>query len=254
MLIDTHTHLDNPLLDNRLAEIIATAVNCGVERFIIPGLEPKNWERLLAISEGNERVFAAPGVHPMHADKWNQGVAAELKKLTADIVAVGEIGLDFSAGMPSRELQIEVFRAQLKIARDASLPVIIHCRRAFADTVRILAEEKVAESGGVMHAFSGSLEIARICISMGLKIGIAGSLTWSNAVRPVTVAAGTALQHLLLETDSPDLTPEQHRGESNEPAFLIDTARKLAEIKGLTVAEVARVTAENTRLVFQRLK
>jgi TatD DNase family protein len=153
--------------------------------------------------------------------------------------------------MPPRELQQEVFRDQLRIAREVRVPVIIHCRRAFADTLRILAEERIKEFGGVMHAFSGSVEIARNSVSLGLKIGVAGPVTWGNAVRPLEVVRLIALEHLLLETDSPDLAPEQQKGRVNEPAFLLDIARKVAAVKGTSVDEVAAVTSTTAHEIFR---
>jgi len=251
MFIDTHCHLDYLPFSPRLPDILTSASNCGVLGFIVPGVEPQSWERIISLSREDERIFAAPGVHPMQADRWSAAAEKSLQRLLPDIVAVGEIGLDYSEKMPPRELQQTVFRLQLKIAKGAGLPVIIHCRKAFADLLRLLAEEQVQEIGGVMHAFSGSVEIARACILLGLKIGIAGPVTWRNAVRPVKVVKEIPLQHLLLETDSPDIPPEPHRGEVNEPAFLVDIARKLAEIKGIAVEEVADVTTENARDVFR---
>jgi len=186
----------------------------------------------------------------MHADRWNAAAGEHLQRLVPEIVAVGEIGLDYLEGMPSRELQQAVFREQLRIAEKAGLPVIIHCRKAFADLLRILGEVRLPEQGGVMHAFSGSVEIARECIGRGFKIGVAGPVTWKNAVKPVKVVQEISLQHLLLETDSPDISPEPHRGEVNEPAYLVDIARKIAEIKGISVEEVANVTTENAKNVF----
>jgi len=250
MLIDTHCHLDYLPFSPRLPEILASAAHCGVLRFIVPGVEPQSWERIISLSRKDERIFAAPGVHPMHADRWNAAAEDSLQRLVPEIVAVGEIGLDYLEGMPPRELQQEVFRSQLRIALKADLPVIIHCRKAFNDLLGILAEESAGPLRGVMHAFSGSVEIARECIAKGLEIGIAGPVTWSNAVRPVKVVKEISLQHLLLETDSPDIPPEPHRGEVNEPAFLIEIARKVAEIKGIAVEEVADVTTENAKNVF----
>lgn len=251
--IDTHCHLDVPVLYGRLTAVIAAAGSCGVKGFIVPGVEPQNWGRIISLARDDGRIFAAPGVHPQNADKWNHAVGDELKKMTPAIIAIGEIGLDYSEGMPHRELQQEVFRAQLRIAGSASLPVIIHCRRAFADTLRIMAEEQIQEYGGVMHAFSGSLEIARICVSMGLRIGIAGPVTWNNAVRPVKVVEEIDLEHLLLETDSPDISPEPHRDKGNQPAFLLDIARKVAAIKGKEMDYVARATTANAKQTFPGL-
>lgn len=251
MLIDSHCHLDFPLLSSRLPEILAAAVNCGVLRFIVPGVEPQFWEKIISLAAADSRIFAAPGVHPRHADKWSSAAAVKLAKLIPDSVAIGEIGLDYSEGMPPREMQQKVFREQLQIAKEAALPVIIHCRRAFADTLRILSEEKSDKFRGVMHAFSGSVEVARDCIAMGLKIGIAGPVTWGNAVRPVKLINAIPLEHLLLETDSPDLSPQSHREKVNEPAFLVDIARKVAEIKGVTLDEIAASTSENAHAFFR---
>ena len=253
MLIDSHCHLDFPPLSSRLPEILSSAANCAVLRFIVPGVEPQFWEKIISLAAADCRIFAAPGVHPMHADKWSSAAAATLAKLIPDIVAIGEIGLDYSEGMPPRELQQEVFRAQLRLAGEAEIPVIIHCRRAFADTLRILAEEKADKFAGVMHAFSGSIEVARDSIAMGLKIGLAGPVTWDNAIRPVELIKAIPLEHLLLETDSPDLSPQSQRGKVNEPAFLVDIARKVAEIKGMPVAAIAAITTENAQALF-RLK
>jgi TatD DNase family protein len=251
MLIDTHCHLDFPPLFSRLPEVLSSASACGVQRFILPGVGPQSWDRIISLAAEESRIFAAPGVHPMEAGKWSAAVSDRLLELVPDIVAIGEIGLDYTEGMPLRELQKEVFRAQLKIARIASLPVIIHCRRAFADTLQILADEGAEGFGGVMHAFSGSFEIARDCISMGLKIGIAGSVTWRNAIKPLKLVGETALEHLLLETDSPDMSPEPHRGYTNEPAFLSCIGLKVAEIKGESVDDVAKITSENARSLFR---
>lgn len=252
MLIDTHCHLDYLPLSPRLPEILMSASSSGIDRFIVPGVEPQTWERIISLSRKDERIFAAPGVHPMHADRWNSEAAEFLQRLVPEIVAVGEIGLDYLDGMPPRELQQAVFRAQLKIAKGAGLPVIIHCRKAFADLLRILLEESAGPVQGVMHAFSGSVEIARECIARGLKIGVAGPVTWNNAVKPVKVVQEIPLHHLLLETDSPDIPPEPHRGEVNEPAFLVEIARKVAEIKGITVEEVAGVSTESAKALFSR--
>jgi len=251
IFIDTHCHLDDPLLFERLAEVMAAAEKNGVSRFIVPGIGPQNWWHVLALAAENEQISAAVGVHPMKAEQWSHAAMGMLLKLSPDIVAIGEIGLDYTDGMPPRELQQEVFRAQLKIAAGARLPVIVHCRRAFADTIRILAEEKIEEFGGVMHAFSGSVEIAHSCISMGLKIGVAGPITWENAVRPLQVVKALSVEHLLLETDSPDLSPEWHKGAVNEPAFLPEIASKVAAIKGLSVEYVAATTSATAESLFR---
>ncbi len=250
-LIDSHCHLDDPRLYERRTAIISAALEYGVEQFIVPGIEPQRWQRIISLSAENPRIFAALGVHPQYAATWNHENGAILRRVSSELVAVGEIGLDYSPGMPAAELQQEVFRAQLRIAKEAALPVIIHCRSAFADTLRILAEERVEKFGGVMHAFSGSVETARAFIALGLKIGVAGPATWSNALKPVKVVKEISLQELLLETDSPDLSPQSHRGTINQPAFLPEIACKVAAIKGLSVDLVAAVTTENAKTLFR---
>lgn len=250
MLIDTHCHLDLPLLLPKLTEILSRASDCRVNGFIVPGVDPDGWSGIMAMT-ADSRIHAAPGIHPMRAEKWSETEMDRLCLLLSESVAVGEIGLDYTVGMPAKELQELAFRAQLTIARGASLPVIIHCRKAFADTVKILKEEKIEDFGGVMHAFSGSLETARQCIDLGMKIGIAGSVTWTDARKPSAVVAGTGLENILLETDSPDMAPQSRRGESNEPALLVEIAEKVAGLKGVLVEDVARITTLNAKELFR---
>lgn len=250
MLIDCHCHLDLPPLLQNLEEILASASDRGVSSFIVPGVAPDNWRQIMALT-ADSRIHAAPGIHPMHAGSWSESAMDRLCTLLPGSVAVGEIGLDYMDGMPAKDLQQQVFRSQLRIAKAAGLPVIIHCRRAFADTLKILREEKTGDIGGVMHAFSGSPEIARECIDLGFTIGIAGSITWQNAVKPMKVAANVKLEDILLETDSPDMAPESRRGKSNEPALIVEIAQKLAGIKGVSFEEVETVTSANAKALFR---
>jgi TatD DNase family protein len=250
MLIDTHCHLDMPPLFLNLQEILASACKNGVGGFIVPGVDPDGWSGIRALT-ADRRIFAAPGIHPMRAAAWSEEVMERLSSLLSDSVAVGEIGLDYTEGMPEKELQERAFRSQLRAAKMACLPVIIHCRKAFAHTLKIIAEEKAGDFGGVMHAFSGSLETARQFIDMGLKIGIAGPVTWAEARKPKAVAAGLRLEDILLETDSPDMAPQGRRGESNDPALLVEIAEKVARLKGVLVEDVARITTQNAEKLFR---
>jgi len=174
-----------------------------------------------------------------------------LRPFAARGVAIGEIGLDYLITAVTRERQQAAFRAQLRLALEMQLPVLIHCRKAFQDLLTILREEHAERVGGVMHAFSGSPEIATECIKLGFLISISGTVTYANAVRPLEIVRQIPLDYLVLETDAPDMTPEPYRGRSNEPAFLIETARKVAEIKGISVEEIARVTTANARRLFR---
>uniref|UniRef100_A0A831TZN8 TatD family deoxyribonuclease n=1 Tax=Geobacter metallireducens TaxID=28232 RepID=A0A831TZN8_GEOME len=245
MLTDTHCHLDDPALRPRLGEVMAAARQAGVGRIIVPGVAPDGWDRIASLAREHEGIFPAFGIHPQAACQAGDDTLARLASLAATAAAVGEIGLDHLLRHVPRAVQERAFREQLRIAVAAGVPVIIHCRRAFEPLLRILREEGVARVGGVMHAFSGSVEIARECIGLGLLISVAGTVTYANAVRPLAVAREIPLEHLLLETDAPDLTPEPLRGTPNEPAFLPLTARRLAELKGVTLEEAARVTSAN---------
>lgn len=251
MFIDTHCHLDDPSLSVRLPRVLAAGKGAGVEKYIVPGVAPEGWRGIAALARKGEGIFPAFGLHPMHASLFTPEVSAGLACQVQEGVAVGEIGLDYLYSDQPRDIQQEAFRAQLRLAVENGLPVMIHCRRAFRDLVAILREERVEGVGGVMHAFSGSPEVARECIRLGLFIAVAGTVTYRNAVKPLEVVRSVPLDVLLLETDAPDMTPEPFRGRPNEPAFIVETARKVAEIKGVTVEEVARVTTGNAERLFR---
>jgi TatD DNase family protein len=251
MLIDTHCHLDDPSLASRLPAALAAARSAGVTKYLVPGIAPEGWPGIARLADGAPGVFAAFGLHPMLAGRYDAPLLELLRSFAGRAVAIGEIGLDYLAAAIPRDRQQAAFRAQLRLAVAMGLPVLLHCRKAFRDLLAILREEQVEQVGGVMHAFSGSPEIARHCIDLGLVISVAGPVTWHNAVRPPEVVRQVPLEHLVLETDAPDMAPEPYRGQGNEPAFLVETARKVAELKGVTVAEVARVTTANAERLFR---
>ena len=251
MFIDTHCHLDDTSLRDRLGDVLAAATAVGVESFIVPGVGPEGWDDIVALAAGEPSIHAAPGIHPMCAERCSDSALRRLTELCGEAVAIGEIGLDYTCEEVSREVQQQAFRAQLRLAVANDLPVLIHCRRAFQDLLCILREEGAGRVGGVMHAFSGSPEIAAECIGLGFLISIAGTVTYGNAVRPLEVLRRTPLEHLVLETDAPDMTPEPYRERPNEPAFLVETAKKVAEIKGVPLEEVAAVTTANVERMFR---
>lgn len=250
MFVDTHCHLDDSSLAGRLPAVLARAEAAGVSRFIIPGVGPDHWDDIMRLSRQDPRICVAPGIHPLRAAACCDDSLARLEQLAADTVAIGEIGLDNTYQIP-RDVQQRAFRAQLRLAVRRGLPVILHCRRAFADLLAILREERVDTVGGVMHAFSGSPEIAAECVRLGLCIGVAGPVTYDNAVRPVEVVRRTPLDQLLLETDAPDLAPVPYRGMCCEPAYLLEIARKVAAVRGIEVEEVARMTTANAERLFR---
>lgn len=251
MLFDSHCHLDDSRLRARLAEAIAGAQAAGVGGFLVPGVHPDGWQGILSLARTFPQATAAPGVHPMHADLATPQVLSELRRLAGSAAAIGEIGLDYAIDHPSREVQQAAFRAQLAVALEAGIPVLIHCRKAFPDLLAILKEAGVARIGGVMHAFSGSVETALDCVRLGLHISLAGTVTFANAVRPVAVAAAVPLERLLIETDAPDLAPEPYRGGINLPAYLAATADRIASIRGIPVEELADATTANAARLFR---
>lgn len=250
MLVDTHCHLDHPSLLSRLDAVLASAGQSNVMKIIVPGVDSDGWDRIASLGSNKKGIFTAFGLHPMATSAFREALLETLSAYLAEGVALGEIGLDYTFADQPREKQMEAFRLQLRLAVGLGKPLLIHCRKAFQDLLRIMKEENVQRVGGVMHAFSGSMETARECIKLGLCISISGTVTYRNAVRPVELAAGLPLEHLVLETDSPDMTPEPYRGRDNEPAFLREIARRVAEIRGMDVEELARVTTQNAERMF----
>lgn len=250
-MIDTHCHLAAPSLASRLPEVIDAGKKAGVEKFIVPGIAPADWELISELQMNRREIYPAFGLHPMRAGLMCSEILARLEFLSRSAVAIGEIGLDYTLTDVPRQIQISAFRCQLALALKYNLPVLIHCRKAFQDLLSILKDVDIRKVSGVMHAFSGSPETAWECIKLGLYISIAGTVTYSNAVRPLEVVKKIPLQHLLLETDAPDLAPEPYRGQANEPAFIVETARKVARIKGVTVEEVAAATTLNACKLFR---
>ncbi|MCL2760824.1 MAG: TatD family hydrolase [Desulfuromonadales bacterium] len=250
MLIDTHCHLNFKSLAEHLPEILQRGKENGVNYFLVPGVKPAEWSEILKLSKDYNNIFPAFGLHPLYADQYNTSVESELKDLLKYSVAVGEIGLDYMVKSPSREVQIEVFKSQLDLAIERDLPIIIHCRKAFKDLLSILYRVHSLKLRGVIHAFSGSPEIATEMIKLGFKIGIAGTVTWKGALKPVRVLQNISIDDIVLETDSPNLSPESFRGIPNEPAHLREIVEVVAEIKNISVQQVADITTQNAVSIF----
>ncbi len=251
MFIDTHCHLDDPGLFDRLPEVLVNASSAGVDRFVVPGVAPVGWGKIAALASGSEGIFPAFGLHPMHAAIYGKEVLAELAHHAENTVAIGEIGLDYMLADVPRERQLQAFQGQLQLAVEMGLPVLIHCRRAYQDLLRVMREEHAERVGGIMHAFSGSVETARECIALGFAISMAGPVTYPNAVKPLELMRGIPLDHLVLETDAPDMPPEPYRGTVNEPAYLLETAKKVAAIKEIGLDELAAVTTRNAERLLR---
>lgn len=243
-LIDTHCHLDLEPLAPHLPQVLAAARHAGVTRFVVPGVHPDGWKRIWALAAAHREILPAVGIHPMHAALADDATLSALAALAAGSVAIGEIGLDPAYPVPL-EIQEAAFRGQLRVAVSQGLPVLVHCRRAFQRTLQIMREERADQVGGIMHAFSGSPEMAREFIRLGFCISLSGTLTWQGAVRPLRLAREIPLERLVLETDAPDMPPQDHRGSANQPAWLVETLLALAAATGSTPEAVTAATRDN---------
>lgn len=255
--VDSHCHIDGSDYDADREEVIARALDAGVGLMLNVGTGDPNsgaFERAVDLAEKHESILAAIGVHPHDAKLFDDAAAKRLVDLASKskrVVAWGEIGMDYHYDHSPREVQREVFRRQLKIARGRNLPVVIHSREADDDTVTILRDElSDYERGGVMHCFGGSLGMAESAIEIGFFVSFAGNLTFKKAEDLRDIARKLPLDRLLVETDCPYLTPVPFRGKRNEPARVVETARCLAELHGRELEEVGRITTENFSRLF----
>ncbi len=248
-LIDTHSHIDMPDFED-LDEIISNAKTAGVEKIIIPSVDINSFEKVLEISHRYEGVFCALGIHPSEAKEAKDEDFEEIIKLAADkkIVAIGECGLDHYWDKSFVEEQKKVFAKQIEIAIALKKPLIVHDREAHHDTFEMLKDVK--DIPVIMHCFSGSWEFAKECIKKGFYIALGGVVTFKNAKKVHEIAKNIPLEHLLLETDAPYLTPEPFRGKRNEPAYVKLAAEKIAQIRGCSIEEIAQATTKNANEVF----
>jgi TatD DNase family protein len=251
MFIDSHCHLDDKRFADDLDAVLDRAAAAGVTRILTIGTGdgPPEVDRAVRIADRYSQVYASIGVHPHDASKVTPQTYADLRALASHskVVAFGEIGLDYHYDFSPREIQREVFTEQLKLAREVNLPITIHTREAWQDTMSILREHWSGE--GVMHCFTGDPAQAQEALDLGLHLAYGGVLTFKTAEAVRESARITPPDRLLLETDAPYLAPIPHRGKRNEPAMMIETARKLAEVRGITPEAIAALTSTN----FERL-
>jgi len=252
-LFDSHTHLDIPPLSENPAFVVKRAEEAGVWGMVTIGIDPESCERALGFASEFERVYAAVGIHPHNAEEADDAALEKVRELAVSpkVVAIGETGLDFYRDYADRDAQREAFRRHLKLAKELGKPIIIHDREAHGEVLRILDEEGPFEDGGVIHCFSGSYEFARECVARGFFISIPGVVTYRNARKIVEVVEKLPIDRFLIETDAPYLAPHPHRGKPNEPALIVHTAQRIAELKGLSVKDVGRVTTTNALRLFR---
>ncbi len=252
MLFDTHVHLNADQFNEDVEEVIKRALEAGVENMVVVGFDRPTIEKAMELVEKYEFIYASIGWHPVDAIdmtdedlKWIEELSSHPK-----VVAIGEMGLDYHWDKSPKDIQKEVFRKQIQLAKKVKLPIVIHNREATQDIVEILKEEQAAEVGGIMHCFSGSAEIAKECVEMNFLISLGGPVTFKNAKKPKEVAVEIPLEKLLIETDCPYLAPHPYRGKRNEPSYVKLVAEQIAELKGLTIEEVAEATTLNAKKLF----
>ena len=265
-LADTHCHLNLNSFQEDLPGVLERARQKNVRRILVPGIDLEGSRAAVALAESHAEVYAAVGIHPHDALSWRDDTLAALRALAAHpkVVAIGEIGLDYYRDRSPRDLQALAFRSQLRLAAELGLPVVIHNREAFTDLWAELetwlgglqaSGAALLQRPGVLHSFDGDLEMGRKAVQKGFYIGISGPVTYKNAPLRCQAAASLALDHLLLETDAPYLTPHPYRGRRNEPAYVALVAEKIAALRDLppdgdSLLFTRQVTWENAEKLF----
>jgi TatD DNase family protein len=254
-LIDSHAHLEFPQFDADREEMLERARAAGVRTLLAigSGTGPERLNAAIPFAEQHDWIYASVGIHPHEAKLATEEHFAKLDQLARHprVIAWGEIGLDYHYDHSPREVQIQVFQRQLQQAWEARLPVIIHCRDAWADCLKILEEGWASQGlGGILHCFTGGEEEARRGMEMGFMVSFAGNATYPKMEALRQASATVPLERLLIETDSPFLPPQGHRGKRNEPAFVGEVAKTLGNVRNLGAEEIASATAENFRRFF----
>lgn len=253
MLFDTHAHLDDEKFDSDRDVLISKLQEeYGVDLVMCVGTDMESSKRAIALAEQYDFLYAAVGVHPHDAETMTEADLDTLRKWAKHekVKAIGEIGLDYYYDNSPREIQKYWFARQMQLAREVGLPVVIHDRDAHGDCMEILKRERVDLTGGVFHCFSGSVEMMREALEMGMYLSFGGTVTFKNAVKPVEAAREVPLDRMLIETDCPYLAPAPHRGERNHPGYVRFAAEKIAEIRGISYEEVANATRQNGMKFF----
>lgn len=248
-IIDTHAHYDDEVFQDRLSEVLAAQKEHGIVGIIENSSDIPSSERSVKLAQEYDFIWAAVGVHPQEAERLPEGWldrVAELAK-SPKVVAIGEIGLDYYYPEPQKESEIPVFEAQLALARDMGLPIQVHDRDAHGDVLELL---KKYRPSGTVHRFSGSPEMAKEVVRIGMVLGIGGALTYKNARKERAVVEAVSLENIILETDCPYLAPQQYRGKVSTSDMLPPVVDLIAELKGETPENVIRITSENARRVF----
>lgn len=253
MLFDTHCHLNVDAFAEDAEEVIQRAKEAGVGRFAVVGFDAPTIKKSLALSAKHPEIYSIIGWHPTEAGTYTPQVEESLVSLLAEekVVAMGEMGLDYHWNTSPPDVQKRVFRRQIQIAKDFQLPISIHMRDAIEDTYQILREEKVSEYGGIMHSYGGDVEYMKRFLDLGMHISLSGVLTFKKATEVHEVAKVVPLDRLLIETDAPYLAPVPYRGKRNEPGYVRYVAERVAELRDVSVEDIAVATTRNANQLFR---
>lgn len=248
-LVDTHAHID---MSDNVSEVIKNANDNGIKKIIIPSVEEEYFEKIIQITEDYDNVFCQLGLFPSEAKKWSKKVADKIRKLAQHpkVVAIGEIGLDYYWDKSFVEEQKQMFIEEILLANELNLPIVVHDREAHKDSIDIVKEYNKA-SQVVFHCFSGSVEMMRECVKNNWYIALGGVVTFKNAKKMKDVAKEIPLDYLLLETDSPYLTPVPYRGKENQPAYIKYVAEEIANLRNDPVEDIIKITTANAERVFK---
>ena len=252
MLFDTHAHMDDRAFDEDREQLLAALPEQGIGLVLNPGCSLASSRNVDLLTKQYDYIYGAVGSHPDVADEVNEAVLEEYRMLCKQnrkIKAIGEIGIDYHYEDIPREIQQKAFRMQMELARELDMPVIVHERDAHEDGMKIV--EEFPEIRGVFHCYSGSAEMAKWLVARGWYIGFTGVLTFKNARKALEVAASVPIDRIVLETDCPYMSPEPFRGKRNDPGKLYRMAEKLAELRGISVEEIHRITMENGRKLYR---
>ena len=252
MLFDTHAHMDDRSFDEDRRELLDALPGRGISLLMNPGCSYESSRNAIRLSEQYDYIYAAVGSHPDVADEVDEALISKYRELCKQhrkVKAIGEIGLDYHYEDIPRDIQKQAFRLQMELARELDLPVIVHEREAHEDGLRIVDEFPTVK--GVFHCYSGSAEMAKELVRRGWYIGFTGVLTFRNARKAIEVASAIPLERIVIETDCPYMAPVPFRGKRNDPGLVCYMAAKLAEIRGLTTEEAARITLENGKRLYR---
>ncbi|MBN1408497.1 MAG: TatD family hydrolase [Calditrichaceae bacterium] len=252
MFVDTHTHLDFDIYDEDREKVIQRAIENQVIAIITIGTDVETSKQAILLAEKYASIFASVGIHPSDCANVKNKDFQFIRELASHekVVAIGEVGLDYYHMHAEKEIQHSAFKNQIQIARELNLPLIIHNRDSHQDMLKVLKEENVKDIGGVMHSFTGDIDFLEKIISMNMHVSFTGNITFKKSTSDDLVKKAP-VENLLLETDSPFMTPVPLRGKRNEPAFIVHTAKRIAELKEIDLELLGRITTENAKNLFK---